>query len=170
MTKSKFLKNLLCSYNLSGNLYRTLVQVGKDNSIFIWTLNQICFKPIWSLAQGVVHKLCWQDYILDLHFCFLRLFISVDNMLRDRSQTRLISFGGFFWPPTPLRWHFLPYERWQKVDPPPLVNVVCERPLTSQAEDPDINFEGCFEDKSKVNNSHFSILYTMGQVHYVSAD
>ena len=31
-----------------------------------------------------------------------------------------------------LRWHFLPYEHWQKVDifgPPPLVNVVCEQPL-----------------------------------------
>ena len=23
---------------------------------------------------------------------------------------------GFFWPPIPLRWHFLPYERWQKVE------------------------------------------------------
>ena len=23
---------------------------------------------------------------------------------------------GFFWPPTPLRWQFLRYERWQKVD------------------------------------------------------
>ena len=23
---------------------------------------------------------------------------------------------GFFWPPTPLRWHLLQYERWQKVD------------------------------------------------------
>ena len=22
----------------------------------------------------------------------------------------------FFWPPTPLRWHFLPNKRWQKVD------------------------------------------------------
>ena len=22
---------------------------------------------------------------------------------------------GFFWPPTPLRWHSLPYKRWQKV-------------------------------------------------------
>ena len=23
---------------------------------------------------------------------------------------------GFFWPPTPLCWHFLPYECWQKVE------------------------------------------------------
>ena len=42
--------------------------------------------------------------------------------------------------------------------------------VTSQSEDPNINFEGCFEDKSKVNNSHFSaVLYTMGPVHSVSA-
>jgi hypothetical protein len=36
---------------------------------------------------------------------------------------------GFLRPPTPLRWHFVWYERWQKVSayPPPLVNVVCER-------------------------------------------
>ena len=25
-------------------------------------------------------------------------------------------FFGLFWPPTLLRWHFLPYKRWQKVD------------------------------------------------------
>ena len=35
---------------------------------------------------------------------------------------------------TPLHWHFLPYNGWQRVKvfehlPPPLVNVVCERPL-----------------------------------------
>ena len=40
-----------------------------------------------------------------------------------------------FWPPTPLCWHFLWYERWQKVDIfkttylPCLLNVVCEQPL-----------------------------------------
>ena len=42
----------------------------------------------------------------------------------------------FFWPPYPLRWHFLPYRNWQKFDifglqkhRPLLVNVVCELPL-----------------------------------------
>ena len=35
---------------------------------------------------------------------------------------------GFFWPPIPLPWHFLPYECWQKVDIFGLVNIVCEWP------------------------------------------
>ena len=48
--------------------------------------------------------------------------------IRGRSQ---IMFTGIF----PLRWHFLPYEHWQKTRhfwttyPTPLVNVVCECPL-----------------------------------------
>ena len=41
-----------------------------------------------------------------------------------RSQTTFTNYVhklrwqnfGFFWPPTPLSWHFLWYERWQKVD------------------------------------------------------
>jgi hypothetical protein len=35
---------------------------------------------------------------------------------------------GFFWPPTPLRWHFLPYKTWHfwTTSPPLLLNVVCE--------------------------------------------
>ena len=47
---------------------------------------------------------------------------------------------GFFWPPTPLCWHFLWTKRWQRVDifgPPSylprLVNIVCERPFTYEA-------------------------------------
>ena len=52
--------------------------------------------------------------------------------LKGRSQTTL---ARLFWPPSPLRWHVLWYERWQKVKNfgttylPRLVNVVCERPL-----------------------------------------
>ena len=54
--------------------------------------------------------------------------------VRGRSQTTFTKFG-FFWPPTPLRLHFIWYESLQKVNflityPPPLVNVVCEQPLT----------------------------------------
>ena len=53
--------------------------------------------------------------------------------IRGHSQTTLTRFV-FFWPPTPLRLHFLWYKSLHKVDffwpptPPPLVNVVCERP------------------------------------------
>ena len=46
---------------------------------------------------------------------------------------------GFFWPPTPLCWHFLWYERWQNIDIfgpptylPPLLNVVCEQAITKE--------------------------------------
>ena len=35
--------------------------------------------------------------------------------VRGRSQTTLTRFCHF-WPPTPLCWQFLWYERWQKVD------------------------------------------------------
>ena len=52
-----------------------------------------------------------------------------EDDLKGRSQTT------FTRPPTPLRLHFLWYNSLQKVDifdhlPPPLVNVVCERPLS----------------------------------------
>ena len=54
------------------------------------------------------------------------------NLRWGRSQTTLTSFWPFL-TTYPLRWHFLPYKRWQKRDIsglPPLVNVVCERLLT----------------------------------------
>ena len=40
---------------------------------------------------------------------------TVLDTFRGGSQTTLTRFWLFFWPPTPLRWHFLPYKRWQKV-------------------------------------------------------
>ena len=56
----------------------------------------------------------------DLFFC-----VFASKKLRQR-RTLLPRLGvvhklrwqgfGFFLPPTPLRWHFLCYERWQKVD------------------------------------------------------
>ena len=57
-------------------------------------------------------------------------------LIRGRSQTTLTRFW-LFWPPTPRRWHFLTYKRWQKVKIfglpsstyPPLVVNVCERSL-----------------------------------------
>jgi hypothetical protein len=64
--------------------------------------------------------------------CLFWLVVSCVT-IRGHSQTTFTRFG-FFWPPTPLRFHFLWYKSLQKVDflttyPPPLVNVVCERPL-----------------------------------------
>ena len=61
--------------------------------------------------------------------------VNCSRILRVVHRLRWQAFG-FFWPPTPLRWHFLRYKRWQKVDilgqptylPCP-VNVVCEQPL-----------------------------------------
>ena len=46
----------------------------------------------------------------------------------------LISFWLFL---TPLRWHFLPYksQHFWTTYPPPLVNVVCERPLSARTPD-----------------------------------
>ena len=38
-----------------------------------------------------------------------------DHWIRGRSQTTLTRFW-LFWPPTPLCWHFLWYDCWQKVD------------------------------------------------------
>ena len=56
--------------------------------------------------------------------------------IRGRSKTTFTRFG-IFWPPIPLHLHFLWYKSLQKVDffwpptPPPLANVVFERPLIS---------------------------------------
>ena len=50
---------------------------------------------------------------------------------RGRSKTTLTSFWHF-WPPTPLRWHFLPYKRWQKstfIDYLPVPPSSCKRCL-----------------------------------------
>ena len=43
-----------------------------------------------DLAKSLSHN--GTNYILESHFYFLRLFVFVDNMLRDRSQTTLTSF------------------------------------------------------------------------------
>ena len=61
------------------------------------------------------------------------------NQIRGRSQTMFTKFV-FFWPPAPLRLHFLWNKNLQKVDflttyPSPLVNVLCERPPIGTSRD-----------------------------------
>ena len=64
-------------------------------------------------------------------FIYLRMSLGLRVIHKVRWQLFV-----FFWPPTPLCWHFLPYKRWQKSQhfwtsyPPLLVNVVCKRQLT----------------------------------------
>ena len=59
--------------------------------------------------------------------------------IRGRSQTTLTRFL-LFWPPTPMHWHFVWYNRWQKSEIfwttylPRLVNVVCERTLNKNKD------------------------------------
>ena len=59
-------------------------------------------KPSW------IEKIALQINVSNLQLC-------CSCKLRGRSQTTFTRFG-FFWPPTPLRWHFLWYKRWPKVD------------------------------------------------------
>ena len=50
-----------------------------------------------------------------LHTNLHAIFFYFLFTLRGRSQTTLANFR-FFWPPTLLRWHFLWYKCWQKLD------------------------------------------------------
>ena len=75
-----------------------------------------------------------QPFLVSFFFFFSHL-ISLFACIRGRSQTKFTRFV-FLWPPTPIRLHFHWYKSLQKVNfflttyPPPLVNVICERPLS----------------------------------------
>ena len=56
----------------------------------------------------------------------------LSSLYKGSFKNYVDKFLAFFWPPTPLRLHFLPYESrncWTTYQPL-LVNIVCERPLT----------------------------------------
>ncbi len=66
----------------------------------------------WLMSTTQQSKLrctTWGHLREPFEFCRIHFF------LRGRSQTMFTKFG-FFWPPTPLRLHFLWYESLQKVD------------------------------------------------------
>ena len=66
---------------------------------------------LWSwdsaIALSMILRRAWVLYQMQ--------FNAISYRLRGRSQTMLTKFW-LFWPPTPLRWHFLWYKHWQKVD------------------------------------------------------
>ena len=99
--------------------------------IIIVFLCQLCWYGVyWETKKILVNE--W--YIF--RYCISTVSSTVECQIdvRGRSQITLTRFW-LFWPPTPLRWHFLSYENWQKGQhfwttySPPLVNVVCEQPL-----------------------------------------
>ena len=57
----------------------------------------------------------YQNWEISSNFCSLLQKHKLCFCLRGRSQTTFTRFG-FFWPPTPLRLHFLWYKSLQKVD------------------------------------------------------
>ena len=71
---------------------------------------------LWSLGTIYLHirtvcsccLFCWNG----LNW-FWAVWVRATYTVRGRSQTMLTRFW-LFWSPTPLRWHFLPYKRWQK--------------------------------------------------------
>ena len=110
-------------------------------------------KRFWRNSFSRLVFFHWEGPEIDKKIinAFRKLKKTANKIVRQhnwgRSQTTFTRFV-FFWPPTPLRLHFLRYKSLQKVDfmttyPPTLVNVVCERPLSgkgcaviSQREDP----------------------------------
>ena len=88
------------------------------------------FDLVWGFWMGTKFSIeKWHNVIYDFDpnltlflsyvsphlgaWAFLISFNSYE--IRGRSQTTFTKFG-FFWPPTPLRLHFLWYESLQKVD------------------------------------------------------
>ena len=109
----------------------------------IWALNQIYFKThFYSLFNGMNFEEL-KDSFFARFFLWCNKFQEINEFLHHFSALDIIfevySLKKFFFKMS-------------------LLNLVtC---VTSQSEDPDINFEGCFEDKSKANNSHFPPFYT----------
>ena len=64
-------------------------------------LKLVAYYKVWDLNLYLIETL----YLISTWF----------NNLGVVHKLRWQDFG-FFWPPTPLGWHFLWYERWQKVD------------------------------------------------------
>ena len=85
-----------------------------------------------SKSQKKIDKKIWQQMLNDAQTnledgitSYQFIYVETHGKVR-KGQSRSQFLGvvhklrwqdfGFFWPPTPLRWHFLPYECWQKVD------------------------------------------------------
>ena len=89
-------------------------------------------EPKHSNAWKMIRNKVW--YTTELSFLSAS---SASRPWKDLTWTNIQKLRwqsfGFFWPPSPLCWQFLPYESWHfwTTYPPLLVNVVCERPLTA---------------------------------------
>ena len=94
-------------------------------------LGMMCFDRSWPWPMMVNCMQVGLKYSLKLHFNFIFLWfheMSFDFSTNPRTENvaNTLWWGGIpklcchvfglFWPPTPLRWHFLPYKRWQKQD------------------------------------------------------
>ena len=110
---------------MSRNAYLTGTRFWIWSNTFWDTVFSWIFPKFW-------HELIYQRFYVDfMQILFVLFFLTtscrytirgrsqttftLDFSIRGRSQTTFTNFG-FFWPPTPLRLHFLWYESLQKVN------------------------------------------------------
>ena len=77
---------------------------------------QFC-KEALELHLGFEHTTMFKSIESCILIILFRWFYEIINISHEGSFTNYVDkILDFFWPPTPLRWHFLPYECWQKVN------------------------------------------------------
>ena len=76
-------------------------------------------RQIWPIFDPFSPKKCWRM----VSNRFYRPLLNTDHIKRQNFKKKYLTWVvhkprwqdfGFSWPPTPLRWYFLWYKRWQK--------------------------------------------------------
>ena len=118
--------DLLRPFKRGGKCVTNLSRHNSQECLFMQHILRVFLVSAWSKGPILV-LICIKKQIQKTNYS------KRSHLVRGRSQTTFTRFG-FFWLPIPLRLRFLWYKFLQIVHffghlPPPLVNVVCERPL-----------------------------------------